>query len=193
MTPTADSSEKMSWRQLLDADWSRLQALKGKAHQPRRFTSLFSPRFFSVVLVRTAHVLHRRGWHILAKLCSLINFLLNGIEVPASLTIGPGLILPHPQGTIIGAGYIGCNVTIYQQVTLGAKFSDFDFDLRSRPYIEDGVVITAGAKIIGPCRIGKNALIGANAVVVSDIPADCVAVGIPARPVRRQDKLDGNT
>jgi serine O-acetyltransferase len=182
----------MSWRQLLDADWSRLQAMKGGAPQPLRFTSLFSPRFFSVVLVRTAYVLDRRGWRVAAKIFSLINFVLNGIEVPASLPIGPGLILPHSQGTIIGAGYIGCNVTIYQQVTLGAKFSDFDFDRQTRPHVEDGVVITAGAKIIGPCRIGRYALIGANAVVTSDIPADCIAVGIPARPIKRRSDIVGN-
>ena len=117
------------------------------------------------------------------KLLSLINFVLFGIEVPARLSIGPGLVIPHTQGIVIGAGYIGSNVTIYQQVTLGAKLADFRYDVAQRPHVCDGVVLTAGAKVIGPVRIGERATVGANAVVLSDVPAGALAVGVPARIV----------
>ncbi|HEY8509889.1 MAG TPA: hypothetical protein VIL32_16110, partial [Steroidobacteraceae bacterium] len=92
----------------------------------------------------------------------------------------------------IGAGYIGRNVTIYQQVTLGAKLADFEYDVGQRPHVCDGVVITAGAKVLGGVRLGERAIIGANAVVLSDVPADCVAVGVPARIIgpRQQGRDD---
>lgn len=186
--PSEQTAASMRLRELLDADWKRLLEFSGEPPRPRRFGDGFSPRFASVVLIRMAYSLHRSGWQRLAKLCALVNFVLFGIEVPARLSIGPGLVIPHTQGTIIGAGHIGTNVTIYQQVTLGAKFADFGYDVRQRPHVCDGVVLTAGAKVIGPVRIGERAVIGANAVVLSDVPADSVAVGVPARIVERASK-----
>jgi serine O-acetyltransferase len=170
---------------LLDADWARLLEFSGLPPSPRRLSNHFSPRFASVVLVRVAHRLHVRGWRRCARFYAMVNFVLFGIEVPAALAIGPGLVLPHTQGTIIGAGHIGANVTIYAQVVLGAKVADFDFDPAKRPHIEDGVLITAGAKVLGPVRVGANAVIGANAVVLNDVPAGAIAVGVPARILQK--------
>jgi serine O-acetyltransferase len=176
----------MTLRELLDADWVALLRFSGEQPRPRRWTDGFSPRFASVVFVRSAQRLSARGWARLAKLVALVNFVVFGIEVPARLAIGPGLVLPHTQGTIIGAGRIGANVTIYQQVTLGAKFADFGFDPALRPQVEDNAVLTAGAKILGPVRIGKGAVVGANAVVLQDVPDGCVAIGVPARILSRE-------
>ncbi|WP_206542412.1 serine O-acetyltransferase [Sphingomonas sanguinis] len=106
--------------------------------------------------------------------------ILFGIEVPARLAIGPGLVIPHSNGIVIGAGAIGSDVTIYQGVTFGANLADFDFDMDQRPIVEDKVIVTAGAKVIGSVRLGTGAVIGANAVVLSDIPPNMLAVGIPA-------------
>jgi serine O-acetyltransferase len=131
--------------------------------------------------------LHARGWRVAAKLITLANFVVFGIEVPPRLQIGPGLVIPHTHGTILGAGWIGRNVTIYQQVTLGAKLADFAFDVSKRPHVCDGVIITAGAKILGPVRLGERAIVGANAVVLRDVPPDAVAVGVPARILSRTD------
>jgi serine O-acetyltransferase len=181
----------MRVRALLDADWHRLKDLSGERRCNRPWTSAFSPRFATVVLIRIAQQLEQTGWRRLAKLTSLLNFLLFGIEVPAKLQIGPGLVVPHTVGTILGAGYIGANVTIFQQVTLGAKFADFSFDMSKRPYVSDGVIIGAGAKILGPVRLGERARIGANAVVLQDVPADCLAVGVPARVVRISEIEEG--
>jgi len=176
----------MRLRELLDADWAALLRFSGEQPRPRRWADGFSPRFASVVLVRIAQRLSARGWARLAKLVALVNFVVFGIEVPARLAIGPGLVLPHTQGTIIGAGRVGANVTIYQQVTLGAKLADFGFDPALRPQVEDNAVITAGAKILGPVRIGNGAIVGANAVVLQDVPDGCVAIGVPARILPRE-------
>lgn len=167
--------------QLLDADWARLRDVMGLPPAPRRWKNSFSPRFASVVLLRTARRLHATGWRRSAKLASLTNFLIFGIEAPASLDIGPGLILPHPQGVILGAGRIGSNVMIYQQVTLGAKTADWNFNPALRPVVEDGATITAGAKVLGPIRLGRDCLVGANAVVVEDVPDGAIVGGVPAR------------
>lgn len=175
------TGENIRLRQLLDADWARLHVFGGQAPRKRTFGSYFNPRFTTVVLIRVAQRAHGRGWTRAAKVFSLINVVIFGIEVPARLAIGPGLVIPHTNGIVIGAGAIGKDVTIYQGVTLGAGLADFDYDTQKRPIIEDGVIITAGAKIIGPVRVGARSIIGANAVVIEDVPPDMLAVGVPAR------------
>ncbi len=98
-----------------------------------------------------------------------------------SCTIGPGLFIQHGFSTIIMAD-MGANCWINQQVTIGYK------DRSGRPCLGDEVRVTAGAKVLGPVHIGDRVVIGANAVVVKDVPADCIVVGIPARIVRRQGR-----
>ena len=165
----------------LDADWNRLCAMAGLPSLPRRLTSHFSPRFAPVVLVRLAQVLHADGWTRVAKLPAFLNFVLFGLEVPGRLAIGGGLVLMHTQGTVLGAARIGSNVTIYQQVTLGARTADFAYRSELRPVVGDGVTITAGAKVLGTLTLGHGCTVGANAVVLSDVPPDSLAVGVPAR------------
>jgi len=177
-------SEKL--HDVLDEDWRRLLEFSKSPLRARRWHHSFSPRFACVALIRVAHSLHASGWPRLAKVAALINFIVFGIEVPTRLSIGAGLVIPHSQGTIIGAAYVGRGVTIYQQVTLGAKLADFNFDPTQRPHVCDGVILTAGAKVLGPVRLGARAVIGANAVVLEDVPADSVAVGIPARVIGRE-------
>lgn len=171
----------MTYGEILDADWARLKDFAGEEPTRRRMRSSFSARFACVSLVRTAQCLHRSGWRRIAKLVSLCNFVIFGIEVPAQLPIGPGLIIPHSHGTVIGAGYIGRNVTIYQQVTLGSKLADFAYKPEARPHLCDGAIITSGAKVLGAVRIGVGAIVGANAVVLKDVPDHAVAVGVPAK------------
>ncbi len=174
-------------RQTLDADWARLAELSGQPSTVRRWSHHFSPRFAPVSLVRHAHALHRSGWRRLAKLVQLLNFVVFGLEVPATLDIGPGLVIAHTHGTILGAARIGCNVTIYQQVTLGASTLDFAYTPALRPVVEDGVTITAGAKVLGAVTLGRDCVVGANAVVLDDVPAGCLAVGVPARIVAKNE------
>lgn len=177
----SESRSELGVRSLLDADWQRLSAAMGRPGRARKWTDAFSPRFAHIVLIRRAHAFHRSGWRRLGKLTSLLNFGLFGMEIPSSLEIGPGLIIPHTNGIILGAARIGANVTIYQQVTLGAKMADWDYDLTQRPVVEDGAIIAAGAKVLGPVLLGSNCVIGANAVVVSNVNSGDVVGGVPAR------------
>ena len=182
-------------RELLDADWKRLCEFSGQVSRPRRWHDSFSPRFACVFLIRSAHALHGTWLAPVSKFLSLVNFVFFGIEVPARLDIGAGLVIPHSQGTVIGAGFIGKNVTIYQQVTLGAKLADFEYDLSKRPRVDDGAIITAGAKVLGPVRLGVNCIIGANSVVLQDIPEGATAVGVPAKiiAVRKEQSQEEKT
>lgn len=176
----ASNLRSIRFVQMIDADWRQLCIFSGTppTHRPR--TSFLHPRFAPVYIVRLAQRCHNKGWSRLAKLFSLVNVLLFTLEVPSRLEIGLGLVIPHPFGSILGAGRIGTNVTIYQQVTLGATLADFGFDTKSRPTVEDNVIITAGAKILGSVRLGHGSIIGANAVVITDVPPNSIAVGVPA-------------
>ena len=168
---------------LLDADWARLMQLSGSSGRERKFSSNFSPRFLPVVLIRVASAMALSGWPGLANVVRAVNMVLFGLEVPTSLSIGPGLVLTHTQGTVLGAASIGSNVTIYHQVTLGANKLNFEYDLSTRPVVEDRVIIGVGAKILGPVRIGDDAIIGANAVVIQNVPPGATAVGVPAKVI----------
>ena len=180
------TGEGMQLRQLLDADWTRLHVFGGQPPRRRTLGSHLNPRFATVVLIRLAQRAHAKGWGRLAKLFSLFNVIIFGIEVPPRLAIGPGLVIPHANGIVVGAGAIGSDVTIYQGVTFGAGLADFDYDMARRPIVEDGVIVTAGAKVIGPVRLGAGAIVGANAVVIKDIPSNMLAVGVPARALPRE-------
>lgn len=166
---------------LLDKDWARLNELAGTPQKQRNLLNTFSYRFAPVTILRLAHHLHSAGWINFAKLPAFVNFVLFGIEVPPRLHIGPGLVLTHTQGTVLGAASIGKNVTIYQQVTLGAKDMDFAYTCSLRPVVEDGVIVSSGSKVLGNIVLGQGCVVGANAVVLSSVPPGYKAVGIPAR------------
>lgn len=153
----------------------------------RLWLGALSPRFMPVLLCRLAHGMYRWKLGPLAKLISMLNFFLFGIEIAVRCPIGRGLFLPHTQGTVIGAWSIGENVTIFQGVTLGAKELDFSYLESSRPIVEDGVTIGSGAKVLGGLTLGSSSRIGANAVVLNDIAPGVLAVGIPAKVVERRD------
>ncbi len=104
-----------------------------------------------------------------------------GIEIHPGAVIGKGFFIDHGMGIVIGeTAEIGDNVTIFHGVTLGGTGKDQG---KRHPTVEDDVLIGAGAKILGPIFIGKGAKIGANAVVLGDVPPGMTAVGIPARVV----------
>ena len=171
----------MKLRTYLDADWDRLCRLSGPHARPRRMMDAFHPRFAPVALLRCAQCLQLKGWSRTAKLFSLVNVVIFGMEVPAALDIGPGLVIMHTNGIVLGAAVIGRNVTIYQQVTVGALEADFHLNSQLRPTIDDDVILAAGAKILGPLRVGFGSTVGANAVVLNDVPERHIAVGVPAR------------
>jgi serine O-acetyltransferase len=117
-----------------------------------------NPRMAPVVLLRLAEFFHAHGLGLFAKLFSMLNVMVFGIEVSPQVQIGGGLFLPHTVGTVIGAERIGENCTIMQGVTLGTSEPDMGFTVARRPVVGDHVLIGAGAKIIGrithrrPCQ-----------------------------------------
>ena len=144
------------------------------------FATCFNPRVVPVVLLRLSGFFHERRLVVLSKLFSMLNIVIFGLEVSPKVLIGGGLFLPHTVGTVLGAAQIGENCTIMQGVTLGASDPDFDFTVDRRPVIGSNVLIGAGAKVIGGVTVGHHARIGANAVVLQDVPAHALAVGVPA-------------
>ena len=140
---------------------------------------LLYPGFHAIWMHRLAHGLWNTRLKLIARVLSHINRWLTGIEIHPAATIGAGFFIDHGMGTVIGeTAEIGCCVTMYHNVTLGGvSFAK----TKRHPTLEDHVVIGAGAQILGPIRIGAHSRIGANSVVVKDIPPRSVVVGVPGR------------
>ncbi len=125
---------------------------------------------------------------IVARVISQFSRFLTGIEIHPKAKIGKNLFIDHGMGVVIGeTSEIGDNVTIYHMVTLGGISpsinSDSQREIKRHPTLMDNVVVGSGAQILGPVTIGKNAKVGANAVVTKDVPDNAVMIGIPARNV----------
>jgi serine O-acetyltransferase len=140
---------------------------------------LFYPGLHALWLHRLAHFFWSKRLFLIGRGLSYVNRWLTGIDIHPAAKIGPGFFIDHGMGTVIGeTSEIGSNVTMYHDVTLGGVSWE---KVKRHPTIEDCVVIGAGAQILGPIRIGKNSRIGANSVVVKDIPEHSVVVGVPGR------------
>ncbi|TMC54455.1 MAG: hypothetical protein E6J20_04450 [Chloroflexi bacterium] len=100
--------------------------------------------------------------------------LLFGLEIGPAVPIGPGLYIPHPYGSVVIAEAVGANATFIHAVTIGMR-NEWEF-----PLIGDGVFVGAGARVLGAVRLGNGCSVGANAVVIHDVPAGATAVGVPA-------------
>jgi serine O-acetyltransferase len=166
--------------------YHRMRGNSGTVSTVAFFVTCFSPRMAPIVLLRLAEFFHDRRINLLSKLFSMLNVVVFGIEVSPRVQIGGGLFLPHTVGTVIGANRIGDNCTIMQGVTLGTSETDMDFTASARPVIGDDVLICSGAKVIGGITVGDHAKIGANAVVLRDVPAYALAVGVPATIIDRK-------
>ena len=130
----------------------------------------FNPRFLPVIIIRISRYCYLSKYlKLLSPLFTWINVIIFGIECTPRCDIGEGICIPHSVGTVIGAAKIGKNVTIFQGVTVGAKFADLSFTNASRPVIHDYVTIGAGAKVLGGIVIGSNVKIAPNCVVLGDI------------------------
>lgn len=162
---------------VIKADLLRL----GQASGFRLWSRLIHPRFVPVLLIRLSRLCHgSRLLRPFSMFFSLVNVILFGLEVTPRCKIGPGLLIPHTSGTVIGAAELGMNVTIFQGVTLGAKFADLGFTPESRPVLEDDVVIGSGAKVLGGIRIGKKGIVASNSLVMESVPEGALAIGVPA-------------
>lgn len=137
------------------------------------------PGVHAVILHRVSHGFWRRGFFWLGRFTSHIARLMTGIEIHPGATIGRRFFIDHGMGVVIGeTAVIGDDVTLYHGVTLGGTSWAKG---KRHPTLEDGVVVGAGAQILGPITIGARAKVGSNAVVVKDVPPETTAVGNPAR------------
>ncbi|CAM4013680.1 Serine acetyltransferase [Pseudomonas reidholzensis] len=185
------SSDQVGLCGLLLCDARRHRALLGadvNASVARLVLGMFSPRFAPVLLYRLAYACQRHRLSPLAKVFSLMNFLLFGIEIAVACRIGPGLFFPHTHGTVIGAYSIGSNAVIYQGVTVGARDLDFTYDEAHRPVLGDGVMLGAGAKVLGGIRLGDGVTVAANAVLLMSVADHCVVGGIPAKILKTRNE-----
>lgn len=137
------------------------------------------PGLHAVWGYRIAHVLWRWRLRLLARVLSSSVRVVTGVDIHPAAIIGQGLFIDHAIGVVIGeTAEIGENVTMYHGVTLGGLALSMG---KRHPTIGDRVMIGAGAKLLGPLTVGDDARVGANAVVVHDVPAGCVIVGVPGR------------
>jgi serine O-acetyltransferase len=140
----------------------------------------------TIVFHRVAHALERIRVPVLPRLLMTIARMLGGIEIHPSARIGRGLFIDHGMGVVIGeTAVLGHNVTIFQGVTLGGTGKEKG---KRHPTIGDNVVIGAGAKVLGNITIGSDSMIGANAVVIKDVPPHSTVVGVPGRITRIKDR-----
>ena len=129
----------------------------------------------------------QHNWKGPARILAQLNRFFTGIEIHPGAKIGRRFFIDHGMGIVIGeTAEIGDGVMLYHGVTLGGQVLT---QTKRHPTLEDNVVIGAGAKVLGPVTIGKNSSVGGNAVVTKDVPADCIAVGIPAvaRPRKKEE------
>ena len=146
------------------------------------------PGVKAVLFHKIAHFFCVAKFDLIARIISQFSRFLTGIEIHPKAKIGKNLFIDHGMGVVIGeTSEIGNNVTIYHMVTLGGISpsidSDKQRDVKRHPTLLDNVVVGSGAQVLGPIVVGKNAKIGANAVVTKDVPENAVMVGIPAKNV----------
>ena len=138
------------------------------------------PGFHALLFYHVAHWLWESGFRLLGRFVSHVGRMVTGIEIHPGARIGRRFFIDHGMGVVIGeTSVIGDDVTLYHHVTLGGVTWSPG---KRHPTVGDGVVVGAGAQVLGPITVGRDARIGANAVVLKDVPPGATMVGIPARP-----------
>jgi len=163
--------------------------LRDPAARSRLEVALLYPGVRVMLFYRVAHALWLSGMYFLARLVSELGKWLSGIEIHPGATIGKNFFVDHGTAVVIGeTALIGDNVTLYHGVTLGGiGIGGAQIGERRHPKICDGVVIGAGAQVLGPITVHRNARVGANAVALKDVPEGVTVVGIPAQAVEAND------
>ena len=143
------------------------------------------PSFKVMISYRRAHKLYLKGHYFWARWISQRAARRTGIEIHPGATIGKGFFIDHGTGVIIGeTTIIGDNVTLYQGVTLGGTGKETG---KRHPTLEDNVMVSAVAKVIGSFTVGKNSKIGAGSVVIEEVPPNCTVVGVPGHIVKQNN------
>ena len=168
-----------------------LQTIKKRDPAAKSIVSivLTYPGVKAVFFHQISNFFYKAGFDLIARIISQSVRFFTGIEIHPGAKIGKNLFIDHGMGVVIGeTSEIGNNVTIYHAVTLGGSSPSIDSERqrheKRHPTIGNEVVIGSGAQIIGPVKVGNNARIAANAVVVKDVPENATMVGIPAKAVK---------
>ena len=144
------------------------------------------PGIWALIFHRPAHWLHRHKLKLIARIISQLARFITGIEIHPGASIGKRCMIDHGMAVVVGeTTEVGDDVTIYQGVTLGGTGKDTG---KRHPTIGNNVMISSGAKVLGPFKVGNNCKIGAGSVVLEEIPNNCTVVGIPGRIVKRGDQ-----
>ena len=172
---------------VIKADFSIIKERDPAARGPLEIIFCY-PGFQALFAHRISHKLWKLKLPFIPRLLSQITRFITGIEIHPGAKIGKSVFIDHGMGVVIGeTSDIGNNVTIYHNVTLGGIAPSINTNdqrnTKRHPTLKDNVVIGSGAQILGPVTIGKNSLIGANAVVTKDVPEKSIMVGIPAKRI----------
>jgi serine O-acetyltransferase len=179
--PSKDGGSRRSLWSLIAEDVGCVKARDPAARHTIEIVLTY-PGVHAVIYHRIAHRLWRRGLRFWARLLSWFGRFVTNVDIHPGATIGRRFFIDHGAGVVIGeTAEVGDDVTLYHGVTLGGTSWSAG---KRHPTIEDGVLIGAGAKILGPITISAGARIGANSVVVENVPPDMTVVGIPGRIVR---------
>jgi len=163
----------------LTRDFRRLQEIKGWGTTRSVVDALFLDNGFQALIAyRTGSTFRRWGVPLIPAVCRRLSVAFCGIDILPNAKIGGGCYIPHGVGLVVGgATIIGQDCTLLQGVTLGeARFDETDC-----PQVGDRVTLGAGAKILGGITVGDDAFVGAGAVVLEDVPAQHIAIGVPAK------------
>ena len=141
------------------------------------------PGFHALLFHRISHFLWSIKLYLIARFVSHFSRIITGIEIHPAAIIGKRFFIDHGMGVVIGeTAEVGDDVFMYHGVTLGSTSTKKE---KRHPTISNGVIIGAGAKLLGPIKVGKNAKIGSNAVVITDVPENVTMVGIPAKIISK--------
>ena len=175
---------------------SEIEAVKQKDPAARSTLEIFLcyPGFYALLFHRVSHWLWNHSLKLLARMNSNLARFLTGIEIHPGATFGKRVFIDHGMGVVVGeTTIVGDDVLIYQGVILGGTTTE---KTKRHPTIENGVIIGAGAKVMGNITVGEYSKIGTGAVVLKDVPPESTCVGVPGRIVKtknkRTDKVDLN-
>lgn len=169
---------------------ANIQAVMERDPAARSKTEVFLayPGVHALMYYRLAHGAWRHKWYLLGRVLSHFGRLMTGIEIHPGATIGERVFIDHGMGVVIGeTAEVGDDVTLYQGVTLGGTSLEKG---KRHPTLEKGAIVGGGAMVLGPITIGERAVVGANAVVVKDVPAGVTVAGVPAKIVRGRRVAD---